>query len=80
MHPVQLSRIATLPKEAAEAEAASSMSWSGQGGEKVGGIVVSEPEMRLRWSSAGRGEAKKKISVGVFFVDVWEEGGGLVST
>lgn len=58
MQPVQLSRIATLPNEAEEVDAASSMSWSGQGGEKVGGIVVSEPVVRVRWSSTGRREAK----------------------
>jgi len=52
MQPVQQSRMATLPNEATEAEAASSMSWRGRGqggGGEVGGIGVG-PGLR-RWTT-----------------------------
>jgi hypothetical protein len=54
---VQLSRMATLPKEAAEAEAASSMSWKGRG-QGVGGevaMVVME-----RWMGVGVFVSRKR--------------------
>ena len=69
---MQLSRMATLPKEAAEAEAASSMSWRGRGqgvGREVA-MVVMERWMELVCLCAGKealvvvGGRGRKVPVG----------------
>lgn len=62
MQPVQLSRMATLPNEAAEAEAASSMSWRGRGqgvGGEVGGMVWDQVGFRRKRGAGRRGKAER---------------------